>query len=157
MTQSVEPCRRGLLVAGAAGLLGLALAPKPAGAADGGMRPETRAAMDKVLRGRAPREGRIALRLPNVAENGAAVPLAVQVESPMTEADHVTAVHVFSERNPLPEVVGFRMTPAMGRAAAETRIRLAETQEVTALAEMSDGSVWIARAEVKVTLGGCVG
>ena len=95
--------------------------------------------------------------MPPIAENGNTVPLSVQVESPMTAADHVKSIFILADKNPSPEVASFRLTPALGRAQAETRIRLGTTQDVVAVAEMSDGSVWIARAEVKVTIGGCGG
>jgi len=135
-------------------MLGLSLLPKAAAAE---MQAATAEALRKVLGTRTPEEARVALRLPNIAENGNAVPLTVTVESPMTPADHVRAVHVFADRNPSPEVASFRFTPAMGRASADTRIRLGETQDVIAVAEMSDGRVFIGRAEVKVTIGGCGG
>ncbi len=145
--------RRHALVA-AAGLLGLSLRPKPAFAK---MEQATQEALRRVIGERTPEEGRVALRLPPIAENGNAVPLSVTVESPMTAADHVKALHVFADKNPAPDVASFRFTPAMGRAAADTRIRLGQTQDVIAVAEMSDGKVFIARAEVKVTIGGCGG
>ncbi len=145
--------RRGAL-ATAAGLLGLSLLPKPASAQ---MEAATAAAVRRVVGDRTPEEARITLRLPPIAENGNTVPLSVSVESPMTAADHVKAVHLFADKNPTPDLATFRMTPAMGRASADTRIRLGQTQDVIAVAETSDGKVFIARAEVKVTIGGCGG
>jgi sulfur-oxidizing protein SoxY len=145
--------RRGALAA-AAGLVGLSLLPKPAAAQ---MEAATTAALRRVIGERTPEEGRVALRLPPIAENGNTVPLTVTVESPMTDADHVKAVHVFADKNPTPDVASFRFTPAMGRATADTRIRLGQTQDVIAVAEMSDGKLFIGRAEVKVTIGGCGG
>jgi sulfur-oxidizing protein SoxY len=115
------------------------------------------AAIDKLRAGRAAQEGRVTLRLPAIAENGNTVPLSIMVESPMTKADHVKAIHVFATANPTPEVAVFHLTPSMGRANVDTRIRLGQTQEVVALAEMADGSLFMARAEVKVTIGGCGG
>ena len=115
------------------------------------------AALDKLRAGRNAQEGRITLRLPAIAENGNTVPLSIMVESPMTKADHVKAIHVFATGNPTPEVAVFHLTPSMGRANVDTRIRLGQTQEVVALAEMADGSLFMARAEVKVTIGGCGG
>jgi sulfur-oxidizing protein SoxY len=85
------------------------------------------------------------------------VPIEVSVASPMTEADHIKAIHVFADGNPQAEVVSFHFTPACGRAAASTRIRLAKTQNVTALAETSDGSLYRTSREVRVTIGGCTG
>lgn len=113
--------------------------------------------IDRLLAGRVPQEGRIMLRLPAIAENGNSVPLSVMVESPMTGADHVKSVHVFAAGNPTPEVAVFHLTPALGRANVDTRIRLGQTQDVIAFAEMSDGGLFMARAEVKVTIGGCGG
>lgn len=145
--------RRGALAA-AAGLAGATLLPKRAGAQ---MQPATQEAVKRVVGDRKPQEGRVTLRLPPIAENGNTVPLGVQVESPMTAADHVKAVHVFADKNPTPDVGTFHFTPAMGRAQADTRMRLGQTQDVIALAVMSDGSVWMASTEVKVTIGGCGG
>ena len=100
--------------------------------------------------------GRVKLELPPLSENGNLVPLAVSVESPMTVADHVRAIHVFTEKNPQPEVASFRFGPRAGRASVATRIRLADTQSVTAIAELSDGSFWSASANVVVTLAACL-
>jgi len=100
--------------------------------------------------------GRVKLELPPLSENGNLVPLAVSVESPMTAADHVRAIHVFTEKNPQPEVASFRFGPRAGRAGVATRIRLADTQSVTAIAELSDGSFWSATAAVVVTLAACL-
>ena len=96
--------------------------------------------------------GRVKLELPPLVENGNTVPLAVSVESPMTEADHVRAVHVFTEKNPQPDVVSFRFGPRAGRARVATRNRLADTQTVVAIGELSDGSFWSASVDVVVTL-----
>ena len=100
--------------------------------------------------------GKVKLDLPPLVENGNVVPLAVSVESPMTEADHVRAIHVFTEKNPLPDVVSFRLGPRAGRASVATRIRLADTQTVVAISELSDGSFWSGSADVVVTLAACL-
>ena len=100
--------------------------------------------------------GRVTLELPPLSENGNAVPLAVSVESPMTAADHVRAIHVFTEKNPEPDVVSFHLGPRAGRASVATRIRLADTQTVVAVCELSDGSFWSGRADVVVTLAACL-
>jgi sulfur-oxidizing protein SoxY len=100
--------------------------------------------------------GGIALRVPTVAENGGQVPLTVSVESPMTAADHVTAIHVFATRNPTPGIASFHLSPALGRAEVQTRIRLAGDQRVVALAWLSDGRVLRAAAEARVVTGGCL-
>lgn len=101
-------------------------------------------------------DGGISLRLPAVAENGGQVPLTVLVESPMTAADHVTAIHVFATRNPTPGVATFRLTPLLARAEVQTRIRLAEDQRIVVLAQSNDGRVRRATAELRVTTGGCL-
>ena len=102
-------------------------------------------------------EGRIDMDLPEIAENGNTVPVAVAVDSPMTAEDYVKSVTIFAEGNPLPEVAMFHFTPRSGIAQAATRMRLAGTQNVVAVAEMSDGSLYMAKREVKVTIGGCGG
>ena len=102
------------------------------------------------------RSGRVKLQLPPLIDNGNSVPLSVAVESPMTDADHVKAIHVLTEKNPLPDVVSVRLSPRAGRASLATRVRLADTQTVTAIAQMSDGSFWSDTAEVVVTLSACL-
>jgi sulfur-oxidizing protein SoxY len=102
-------------------------------------------------------EGRVKLTLPQIAENGLVVPLNIDVESPMSETDYVRSVHVFAEGNPLPHVISYHFTPECGRASASARIRLAQSQTLIAVAEMSDGSLHMAKADVKVTIGGCGG
>lgn len=101
--------------------------------------------------------GKIKLDVPEIAENGLVVPVNVEVESPMTDADHVKAVHVFADGNPQPGVVSYQFTPACGKASAATRMRLAQTQDVICIAEMSNGDLYSAKANVKVTIGGCGG
>ncbi len=107
--------------------------------------------------GAEPQAGRIVLDLPEIAENGAAVPMTLSVESPMRPDDHVEAVLVLASGNPNAAVATFRFSPLSGRAEVTTRIRLARTQEVTAVARMSDGSFHMVTREVKVTVGGCIG
>jgi sulfur-oxidizing protein SoxY len=89
-------------------------------------------------------------------ENGNAVPVTVSVDSPMTEAEHVRAVHVFTEKNPQPYVASFHLGPRAGRARVSTRMRLADTQTVTAVCELSDGSFWSDSANIVVTLAACL-
>ena len=100
--------------------------------------------------------GRVKLGVPPLVENGHLVPLTVTVESPMTEADHVKAVHIVNERNPQPQVISVTLGPRAGRATLSTRIKLADSQQVVAVAEMSDGSFWSESADVIVTLAACV-
>jgi sulfur-oxidizing protein SoxY len=138
-------------LAGAAGM-GLGLDAAPASATPASMR----AAIRKVV-GEAPlNKGKLKIDVPALIENGNAVPLTVSCESPMTESDHVKAIHVFTEKNPQPNVIGAQLGPRAGRASVSTRIRLADTQKIVALAQMSDGSFWSDEVEVVVTLAACL-
>jgi sulfur-oxidizing protein SoxY len=114
-----------------------------------------RAAIKQVVGEAVMRKGKLKLDLPPLIENGNAVPLAVSGESPMTEADHIRAIHVFTEKNPQPNVASFHLGPRAGRASISTRIRLADSQKIIAVAEMSDGSFWSEEADVVVTLPAC--
>jgi sulfur-oxidizing protein SoxY len=114
------------------------------------------AALKKIVGDGPVRKGRVKLTLPPLIDNGNSVPLTVSVESPMSEADHVKAIHVLTEKNPLPDVVSVALGPRAGRATLTTRVRLADTQTVTAVAQMSDGSFWSDGAEVVVTLSACL-
>jgi sulfur-oxidizing protein SoxY len=113
-------------------------------------------ALHRVVGDARVRRGRVKLTLPPLIDNGNSVPLSVSVESPMTEADHVATIHVLTEKNPLPDVVSVHLGPRAGRANVATRVRLADTQTVTAIAQMSDGSFWSDGAEVVVTLSACL-
>lgn len=110
----------------------------------------------EVTRGMPVNPGKVRLEVPRVADNGNLVPLAVMVDSPMTQDDHVRSIVLVAEKNPRPIVARFFLRPRAGRASVVTRIRLAGTQRVVALAEMSDGSFWSDVAEVMVTLAACV-
>src|SRR5215211_4101990 len=107
--------------------------------------------------GKEPVKGKVKLDLPEIAENGNTVPMTVSVESAMTEGSYVTDILVVADQNPRAGVVHFRLSPLSGVAEANTRIRLAETQNVVALAKMNDGSVFMDSKQVKVTIGGCGG
>jgi sulfur-oxidizing protein SoxY len=113
-------------------------------------------ALRKVTGGAQLRTGKVKLEIPPLIDNGNAVPLTVTVDSPMTKEDHVKAIHVLTERNPQPNVVAVHLGPRAGRASVTTRVRLADTQTVTAIAQMSDGSLWADRVEVVVTLSACL-
>ena len=102
------------------------------------------------------REGKVKLDLPPLVENGNVVPLTVSVESPMTPADHVKAIHVFNEKNPQPHVFSARLGPRNGKAVIGTRIKLADSQKIVAIAETSSGAFWSASADVIVTLAACI-
>jgi sulfur-oxidizing protein SoxY len=144
--------RRTILLGAAAAAALAAVLPRAAQAT-----PQAAADLLRTLAKGAPRPGRIQLQMPAIADNGASVPLTVTVESPMTEADHVRAVHVVADGNPNPGVITLRLGPDNGKAEVSVRIRLAQSQRVIALAEMSDGSLWTATREVAVTVGGCGG
>ncbi|MEE9332825.1 MAG: thiosulfate oxidation carrier protein SoxY [Granulosicoccaceae bacterium] len=101
--------------------------------------------------------GLLTLKTPEIAENGNTVPISISVESDMTEDAYVESVMVLAEGNPSPKVITFHFTPASGQAVASTRMRLAKTQNVIAVAKMSDGSVYTDTKNVKVTIGGCGG
>jgi sulfur-oxidizing protein SoxY len=113
-------------------------------------------AIGKVVGNAAVRRGRVKLDVPPLIDNGNAVPLAVEVESPMTAADHVKAIHLFTERNPQPYVLTAYLGPRAGRARIATRARIADTGTVTAIAQMSDGSFWSDSVRVVVTLSACL-
>jgi sulfur-oxidizing protein SoxY len=146
--------RRRFLIDVAAGGMGLAAisVTGPARATPATMR----TAMKNVVGEASLRKGKVTLDLPPLIENGNTVPLTVSVVSPMTAADHVKAIHVFNEKNPQPNVVSMRLGPRAGKANVATRIRLADSQKVIAVAEMSDGSFWSDEVEVVVTLAACL-
>lgn len=154
--------REFLLAAGgiAAGIaLESAAAPAPtrAAASRGAASAEAAQRAIRKITGAAPvNRGKVTLELPELVDNGNAVPLAVRVESPMTPTDYVKAIHVFTQKNPLPEVASFRLGPRAGRASVATRIRLADTQTVIAICELSDGSFWSGSADVVVTIAACL-
>ncbi len=102
------------------------------------------------------RLGRVRLDLPVLAENGNSVPMTVTVDSPMTSGDHVKAIHLVSERNPVRLMASFHLGPWSGKAEVASRVRLAGSQRVFALAQMSDGSFWLGLADVIVTLSACI-
>jgi len=106
--------------------------------------------------GEAPvRPGKVKLDVPPLVENGNTVPMTVSVESPMTADDYVKSIHVFNEKNPQPNIGNFYIGPTAGRAQVATRIRLADSQKVVAVAQLSDGSFWSTSIDVVVTLAAC--
>jgi sulfur-oxidizing protein SoxY len=113
------------------------------------------AAIREVAGGAAIHAGKVKLEVPPLVENGNTVPITVSVMSPMTEADHVRSIHVFNEKNPQPNVGNFYLGVRAGRAHVSTRIRLADSQKIVAIAKLSDGSFWSASADVVVTLAAC--
>ncbi len=139
--------RRDFLIAGSvlAGALGVGFSPSRA------TPDEAQEAIRKLTGSAAIKEGR-----PPLVENGNTVPLKISVDSPMMPADHVKTIHVLAEKNPQPIVAVFQFGPRAGRASVETRIRLADSQTVVAICEMSDGSFWSGSAESLVTIAACV-
>ena len=109
-----------------------------------------------ATRGAPARKGRVKLELPVLADNGNSVAMKVSVESPMSAADHVKSIRLLSERNPVQEMAAFHLGPRAGRAEIVSRVRLAGSQNVVAVAEMSDGSYWFDVANVIVTLSACL-
>ena len=113
------------------------------------------AAIADFTKGRAVTEGRVKLDLPPLVENGNAVPLTVSVESPMSEQDFIRRIALFNEKNPQPNIALFHLTPYAGRAQVSTRIRLGDSQFITAIAETNAGALFSAKAELVVTLPAC--
>ncbi len=141
--------RRRFLIGSAATL---ALAPTAARAPPESMQQAIRDIVGEA----AVQTGRVKLDVPPLVENGNVVPLTVTVDSPMSETDHVRAIHVLNEKNPQPHVISVALGPRAGRAKIATRIKLADSQRVFAIAEISDGSFWSGAADVVVTIAACV-
>ena len=144
--------RRQVLAAGAGVLAVAALGVAPARSAN-----DSAEMIAKFTGGKAPVEGKVKLDLPEIAENGNTVPMTVSVESPMTEQSYVSEVLVIGDGNPRAGMATFHFSPLSGVAEANTRVRLAATQNITAIAKMNDGSFYTVSKQVKVTIGGCGG
>ena len=149
----MDQSRRELLT-GAGALAGglLLVCIRPAAATPTSMRAAIRNVLGHVEIGK----GKVLLDIAPLVENGNAVPMTVSVESPMTATNYVKAIHVFNEGNPQPNVISIHLGPRAGKASISTRIRLADSQRVVAIAQMSDGSVWSNEVNVIVTLAACV-
>jgi sulfur-oxidizing protein SoxY len=131
---------------------GAAFAVRPARAT-----PDTmKAAIRQVVGEATVKPGKIKLDLPPLVENGNTVAMNVTVQSPMTAKDYVKAIHVFTEQNPQPNVISIQLGPRAGKAEVSTRVRLADTQQVVAICELSDGSFWSDKVDVIITLGACL-
>jgi sulfur-oxidizing protein SoxY len=152
MTQALALAlsRRQLVAAGLG--VGLGVTWRPARA----LSDELAGALRKFTGDAPMKEGRVNLDIAPLVENGNTVPITVTVQSPMTAADHVQAIAVFNEKNPQRDVVVCKLTPASGKAVVSTRIRLATTQQLVAVAKMSDGSCWTHTVDVIVTLAACI-
>jgi len=152
--RSCFPSRRGILTLGAGTVATIVLRPV---AAEAVTRTESTADAIRRFAGDAEiRPGRIHLDLPPLVENGNAVTITVTVDSPMSPEDHVRRIAVFNDKNPQPNVITAHLGPRAGRAAITTRIRLADTQRITAIAETSDGRYWSTSADAIVTLAACL-
>lgn len=112
-------------------------------------------AIQNVTGGAAVRTGKVKLDIPPLVENGNTVPMTVSVNHPMAPEDHVTSIHVFNEKNPQASIANFHLGPRNGRAQVSTRIRLADSQKIVAIARLSNGSFWSASVEIVVTLAAC--
>ena len=145
--------RRFLGLAGGAAVLGAipAVTVRPAEATPAMLA----SAIRNVTGGSAVKTGKVKLDVPPLVENGNTVPLTVGVDHPMAPEDHVTSIHVFNEKNPQPNIGNFYLGPNSGRAQVSTRIRLADSQKVVAIARLSDGSFWSVSVDVVVTLAAC--
>jgi len=135
----------GIAAAGAASLT-------PSAAVPGQME----AAIRKAIGDAKVQKGKVTLDLPPLVENGNSVPMTVTVASPMTAQERVKAIHVFNEKNPLPNVISAYLGPRAGQAKLSTRMRLADSQRILAVAEMSDGTFWSDDVEVIVTIAACL-
>jgi sulfur-oxidizing protein SoxY len=114
-------------------------------------------AVKKVLGDAKPIEGKVSIDMPEIAENGNTVPFTVSIDSPMSETDRVKVIHIIATANPQPGVAVFRFSPLSGKATVAGRMRLARTQDIIGIAELSDGRFLMSKRNVKVTIGGCGG
>lgn len=146
----LPPTRRHVLASGTGLAAWIAL--RPAGAATG----DLAAAVAAYAGGASVRTGKVRLHIAELVDNGNVVPLTVTVDSPMTAGDHVKAIAVFNEKNPQRDVAKFTLGPRSGKASVTTRIRLATTQKLVAVAQLSDGSFWSHTVDVIVTLAACI-
>ncbi len=117
---------------------------------------DLRPMINTITKGVEARKARVHFELPVLVDNGNSIPMTVKVESPMSAADHVKTIYLLSERNPVRQMATFHLGPRAGRAEIQSRIRLAGSQHVVALAHMADGSYWYDWASVVVTLSACI-
>ena len=150
-TRALTFSRRSLLLAGAAGVSFAGFPLLAAAETDDAAEAIKRIFGDKPIE-----DGLVSVKLPPIAENGNSVAITVSVDSPMTTADHVSRIAIISPRNPIPEIAVFTLSPASGKAEVSTRIRIAGTQRIRAIAELSDGSLWQGSASTVVTLAACI-
>ena len=148
ISQYARVRRRALRTLAAGALL---LVVRPASAT-----PETLSvALRESFGGHSIQPGKVTLEVPKLAENGAVVPVTISVDSPMTERDYVKSIHLFAEKNPLPRMLEVFLTPYSGRARIASRVRIADSQQIMAVAVLSDDTLWSAAAQVEITVAGC--
>jgi sulfur-oxidizing protein SoxY len=151
MRRQQNSTRRRFLGLAGSTALSVAIRVRPAEAT-----PDSMAAAIRTVVGGAPvQNGKVKLDIPPLVENGNSVPMTVSVTSPMTANDYVKSIHVFNEKNPQPNLGNFYLGPRAGRAQVSTRVRLADSQKIIAIARLSDGSLWSVTADVVVTLAAC--
>lgn len=150
--------RRDLVLGGGAAAAVAALLAGPARADERSLSKGAAETLSRILgEGTPTTDGRLAIDVAEIAENGNTVPYTVGFDSPMTQESHVKALHVLSTANPQPAVATFHFTPLSGKAQVASRMRLARSQEIVVVAELSDGRFVVGRRLVKVTIGGCGG
>jgi sulfur-oxidizing protein SoxY len=149
--------RRQFAIGAAAGAVAAAVTASAALGQDKAPAAAWEQAVRNVLGDAKPIEGKVTVDMPEIAENGNTVPFSVTVDSPMTDKNYIKAIHVIATANPQPGVATFRFTPLSGKATASSRMRLARTQDIIAIAEASDGRFLMSKRNVKVTIGGCGG
>jgi sulfur-oxidizing protein SoxY len=150
MSATPDRSRRVVLAAGLGAALCVAWRPARA------LSDELATALRGFTGGAPTREGKVHFDIAPLVENGNTVPITLTVDHPMTASNHVQAIAVFNEKNPQREVISCKLTPRMGRAVVATRIRLATTQQLVAVARLSDGSFWTHTVDVVVTLAACI-
>jgi sulfur-oxidizing protein SoxY len=149
------PTRRNIV--GAVGTLAVATIVSPIAVRPARATPEAmQDAIAKVIGDAKLNAGKVTIDIPPLVENGNTVPCTVSVDSPMTQSAYCKAIHIFNEKNPQPNVISVHLGPRAGRAAFSTRVRLSDTQNVVAVAELSDGSFWSGSVNVIITLGACL-
>ena len=153
MIDEALPATRRRFLTGAGGLALVTVLPAPEGRAT----PDAmKAAIRKAIGDKPLRKGKVTLDVPPIVENGNSVALEVKVDSPMTAGDHVKAIHVFNEKNPQPNIISVKFSPRSGRAQISTRVRLADSQNIIAIAEMNDGTCYSDDVDVVVTIAACL-
>ena len=149
---TIDQSRRALIKGAGALVCGVLLTVRKSEATPASMQAAIRTVFGNAEIGK----GKVTLDIPSLVENGNTVPMTVSVESPMTATNYVKSIHVFNEKNPQPNVIDIHLGPRAGKASVATRIRLADSQKVVAIAQMSDGSAWSGQVDVIVTLAACV-